>query len=56
MSCFRVFRVFRGSLLFGVFRGSLLFGVFRGSLLLGDKGEFVVAAPASRVGHDYSTL
>jgi hypothetical protein len=56
MSCFRVFGVFRGSLLFGVFRGSLLFGVFRGSLLFGDKSEFVVAGPASRVGHDYSTL
>ena len=29
------------------FRG---FGVFRGSLLFGDKSEYMVAAPGSRVG------
>jgi len=31
-----------------------VFGVFRGSLIFADKSEFVVAAPESRVGHDYS--
>ena len=32
-----------------------VFGVFRGSLIFGDKSQYMVAAPAFRVGHDYST-
>ena len=31
------------------------FLVFRDSMLFGDKSEYMVAAPVSRVGHDYST-
>ena len=31
-----------------------VFGVFRGSLIFGDKSQYMVAAPASRVGHDCS--